>query len=79
MPARTEPVTEAIAGTGCSTRIRPVSRSPHTTLKTPAGSDAAITSAMNRTDAGVVSDGFSTIVLPATRAGAHFHTAIIIG
>ena len=28
---------------------------------------------------GVVSEGFSTMVLPAARAGAHFHTAIIIG
>ena len=30
-------------------------------------------------DAGVVSDGFRTTVLPAARAGANFHTAIIIG
>ena len=28
---------------------------------------------------GVVSDGFNTIVFPAASAGAHFHTAIIIG
>ncbi len=28
---------------------------------------------------GVVSDGLSTMVLPAASAGAHFHTAIIIG
>ena len=30
-------------------------------------------------EAGVVSDGFSTTVLPAARAGANFQTAIIIG
>ena len=29
--------------------------------------------------AGVVSDGLSTIVLPAASAGANFQTAIIIG
>ena len=29
--------------------------------------------------AGVVSDGFSTIVFPAAKAGANFQTAIIIG
>ena len=39
MPARTEPVTDTIAGVGCSTRARPVSRSPQTTLKTPGGQD----------------------------------------
>ena len=79
MPARTEPVIDAIAGTGCSTRSRPVSRSPQITLKTPAGSTCAISSAIRIVEAGVVSDGFNTIVLPAARAGAHFHTAIIIG
>ena len=36
-------------------------------------------SAMSSVVTGVVSDGFSTIVLPAARAGANFHTAIIIG
>ncbi len=36
MPARTLPVTDTIAGVGCSTSKRPVSRSPQTTLSTPA-------------------------------------------
>ena len=36
-------------------------------------------SAINNVLTGVVSDGFSTTVLPAAIAGAHFHTAIIIG
>ncbi len=36
-------------------------------------------SAISRVEAGVVSDGLSTMVLPAARAGAHFHTAIING
>ena len=36
-------------------------------------------SAMSRVVTGVVSDGFSTTVLPAAIAGAHFQTAISIG
>ena len=79
MPARTEPVIETMAGVACSTSRRPVSRSPQTTPKTPSGSTSAINSAMKSVDAGVVSLGFKTIVLPAAIAGAHFHTAIIIG
>ena len=79
MPARTDPVTETIAGVGWSTRARPVSRSPHTTLKTPAGRTSAMSSAMRTVDAGVESPGLSTIALPAASAGAHFHTAISSG
>ena len=80
MPARTEPVMEAIAGVGCSTIARPVSRSPQTTLKTPLGQDAEpMISAISTVEAGVVSDGLRTTVLPAASAGANFHTAIIIG
>ena len=56
-----------------------LSRSPSTTLNTPAGRNSAISSAIHTVLAGVVSDGFSTIVLPAASAGAHFHTAIIAG
>jgi hypothetical protein len=48
-------------------------------LNTPAGRNSAITSAIQTVLAGVVSEGFSTIVLPAASAGAHFHTAIIAG
>ena len=36
-------------------------------------------SAISNVDAGVVSEGFSTMEFPAASAGAHFHTAIIIG
>ena len=79
MPARTEPVTDTMAGIECSTSARPVSRSPHTTLKTPGGRTSAISCAINTVEAGVESPGFKTIVLPAAIAGAHFHTAIIIG
>ena len=36
-------------------------------------------SAMSSAVTGVVSEGLSTMVLPAARAGANFQTAIIIG
>jgi hypothetical protein len=49
------------------------------TLKTPLGRTEPMISAMRTVDAGVVSDGLSTTVLPAAIAGANFHTAIIIG
>ena len=79
MPARTEPVIATSAGVGCSTSARPVSRSPVTTLKTPAGRNSEASSASSSVVSGVVSDGLSTTVLPAASAGAIFQIAIIIG
>ena len=79
MPAPTLPVIETICGVGWATSAAPVSRSPQTTLNTPGGRNSAISSAIQTVLAGVVSDGLSTIVLPAASAGAHFHTAIIAG
>ena len=70
---------ETIAGTGCSTSMRPVSRSPQTTLNTPSGRNSDSISAISTVEAGVVSEGFSTMALPAAMAGAHFQTAIIAG
>ena len=71
---------ETICGTsGARPSARPVSRSPQMTLKTPVGRNSARISAISSVEAGVVSDGFSTTVLPAAIAGANFHTAIIIG
>src|ERR1039457_4286141 len=70
---------DTIAGTRWLTRARPVSRSPQITLNTPGGRNSAISSAISSVDAGVVSAGLSTMVLPAAMAGAHFQTAIIIG
>ena len=46
MPARTLPVIETMAGIGCSTRARPVLRSPQTTLNTPAGRCSPMISAI---------------------------------
>jgi hypothetical protein len=79
LPARTLPVMETICGTGWVTSLRPVSRSPQMTLNTPGGRNWLMISAISSVEAGVVSDGFSTIVFPAASAGAHFQVAIIIG
>ena len=79
VPARTDPVIEAIAGMSCAIIARPVPRSPQMTLNTPGGKNSAATSASSRLETGVVSDGLSTTVLPAARAGAIFHTPIISG
>jgi len=79
MPARVLPVIETIPGIGWETSAAPVSRSPHTTLNTPGGRMSANSSARNSALAGVVSDGFRTIVLPAASVGPNFQTAIIIG
>ena len=79
IPARTDPVIATNCGISWLINARPVSLSPHTTLKTPSGKNSDITSAIKTVDAGVVSLGFKTTVLPAAIAGAHFHTAIIIG
>ena len=79
LPARTDPVTEHRAGVGCRTSIAPVSLAPQTTLMTPGGRISPISLAMSSVDTGVVSEGFSTTQLPAAIAGAHFHTAIMIG
>ena len=79
IPARTEPVTETIAGVSWSIIARPVSRSPQMTLNTPGGRNSAAISASRVVLAGVVSLGLSTTVFPAAMAGANFHTAIIIG
>ena len=62
-----------LPGSGARSSRRPVSRSPVITFSTPAGRNSAATSASSRVDDGVVSDGFSTIVLPAAIAGANFH------
>ena len=79
MPARTEPVIATICGVGCATSARPVSRSPQTTLSTPGGRCSWQISASRVDEAGVVSLGLSTTVLPAARAGAIFQIIISSG
>jgi hypothetical protein len=77
--SRAKSVTDTIDGVLCVTMARPVSRSPQMTLNTPGGKNSAAISANNVVVAGVVSDGFNTMALPAANAGANFHTAIIMG
>src|SRR3954454_10584144 len=80
-PTSVEPVNAIFATSGCSTSRVPHSRpGPATTLTTPSGSPASTASFSNSTAvSGVSSAGFSTIVLPAARAGASFHAAIVSG
>ena len=78
-PARTDPVMATSSGVGCSTRRRPVSRSPVTTLSVPGGRNSEASSASRSVLSGVVSLGLRTTVLPAARAGPIFHTAISSG
>ena len=66
-PARTLPVIDTIAGSRVVHHAAPVLRSPQTTLKTPGGSTSRASSAIRTVVSGVVSDGFSTTVLPAAR------------
>jgi hypothetical protein len=70
---------DTMAGMSCETSARPVSRSPHTTLSTPVGRNSAQISASSNEEAGVVSEGLSTTVLPAASAGAIFQIPIISG
>ncbi len=79
IPARTEPVMATICGVLCSTNAFPVVRSPTTTLKTPVGKNSDAISAISSVVAGVVSDGFKTMVFPAAIAGANFQVAMTIG
>ena len=56
-----------------------MSRSPQTTFSTPGGRNSWQISASSVEEAGVVSLGLSTTVLPAARAGAIFQIIIISG
>ena len=66
-------------GIGWAVNAAPVSRSPQTRLHTPRGKMSCIFSTIQYEEAGVVSDGLSTTVLPAASAEANFQTDIIIG
>jgi len=72
-------VIDTIRGIGCETSVAPVSRSPQTRLATPLGKISCSFFTIHTAEAGVVSEGLSTTVLPAASAGANFQTAIIIG
>ena len=64
---------------GCEVIHEPSSLPPLTTLSTPAGSAACNTSPSCRVESGVNGEGLSTMVLPASSAGAILDIAIITG
>ena len=79
MPARTEPVTDTIAGMGCvHQRATGVAIATHD-VEDSRGEHLGHELGHSKLDAGVESPGLRTIVLPAAIAGAHFQTAIIMG
>ena len=77
LPTSVDPVNATLATSGCSTSGTPTSDpKPVTTFTTPGRKPARSTSFMNSSiDADVYSEGFTTAVLPAARAGANFQAA----
>src|ERR1051325_10525119 len=75
-----EPTNETEAMSGCSRIASTATLSPWTTLKTPSGSPASLSSSATKIDAeGSFSEGLSTNVLPQAIAGAHIHMGTIAG
>src|SRR3954447_10044679 len=75
-----DPTNEIALTSGCSSSASTATLSPCTTLKTPSGSHACLSSSAVNTEAdGSFSDGFSTNVLPQASAGAHIHMGTIAG
>ena len=80
LPVGGEPVSETMPTSGWVTSSAPAgSPWPPITLKTPGGRISAHHSASFSVVTGVVSAGFSTIVLPVASAGPIFQIAIISG
>ena len=75
-PAATDPVNDTMSTPGCAASASPASGpTPWTTLNTPAGSPAsAVIVASAPAVSGATSEGLSTTVHPATRAGASLAT-----
>ncbi|MCY1402240.1 hypothetical protein D9M71_173770 [compost metagenome] len=80
LPVPTEPVSDTMRTSGCDTSGLPtLGPRPSTMFTTPGGSSSAMNSARRRAVSGVCSEGLSTTVLPAARAGPSFQAAIISG
>ncbi|MNF03305.1 hypothetical protein D3C80_2025940 [compost metagenome] len=80
LPVATEPVRETMRTFGWVTRGSPtLGPRPNTRLTTPAGNSSLMNSASFSAVSGVCSEGLSTTVLPAARAGAIFQATIISG
>ena len=80
-PISVEPVKATLATSGCSTsRVPTVLPLPTTTWNTPSGMPASRASSARRSaDSGVISAGFTTMVLPVARAGPIFHEVMASG
>ena len=75
-----EPVSEIMLMPAWLMRALPVvCPRPTTTLNTPSGKISAIRRPSFSVVSGVISEGFSTMVLPAISAGPIFQIAIISG
>src|SRR5438270_12496435 len=79
LPVATDPVKLPLRGTGCDVIHAPRSSPPLTTLNTPGGKTSRRSSPTFSVDSGVNGDGLSTMVLPASRAGAIFQDASVTG
>ena len=76
----TEPVNESAPTPGCTASAAPGSPKPWTTWSSAAGMPAVTSASTNASaQSGVCSDGFSTIPLPASSAGKHFHDGMATG
>src|ERR671918_1001110 len=75
-----EPTEDTAWMSGSSRIASTATLSPWTTLKTPSGTPASLSSSATYTDAdGSFSDGLSTNVFPQAIAGAHIHMGTIAG
>ena len=81
LPTGVEPVNDTMRTAGWASSASPATRpAPVSTLTTPSGMPAVRqSSASIREVSGVISAGFSTIVLPAAIAGRTFQMAICSG
>ena len=78
-PVGVEPVKAILSMPACSVSQGPSRSVPETTFSTPGGSRSRSSSPSLSDVSGVNGEGFSTMVLPATSAGAIFQTASVIG
>ena len=80
-PTPVEPVKLTMSTSGCATSASPATGPvPVRMLTTPSGTPASCAASANISAvSGVISAGFSTMVLPAAIAGSIFHPAICSG
>ncbi|MNI44297.1 hypothetical protein D3C73_986680 [compost metagenome] len=80
-PIRVEPVNDSLRTSGLAVISPPTPAGrPVNTLNTPAGMPArSASTASASADSGVISDGLTSTVQPAARAGAHLRVIIALG